>query len=115
MNPVLKRIVLSITGNAMCVYLTHLSRVLINIYVNDSSVFVALLNDVVLDLGVPAWVIFPEKEYKNRKIETMNTAQPLSHNWHQQRHIFPWFLLHNDLRLGVEQVGQLQAVCRQGL
>lgn len=39
---------------------TYLSRVLVHVNVNDPSVFVALLNDVILDLHGPAGIIFSE-------------------------------------------------------
>lgn len=40
---------------------THLSGILIDVDVNDSSVFVAFLDHVVLDLRGPAGVVFPEE------------------------------------------------------
>ena len=53
-------------GCAVCA-LTNLSRVLINIYVNYSSMFVALLDDIIFDLSVPARVIFPKNTKPNSK------------------------------------------------
>lgn len=41
---------------------TYLSRVLVHINVNDPSVFVALLDDIILDLHGPAGIIFSENE-----------------------------------------------------
>lgn len=41
--------------------LTYLSRVLIDINVNNPSVFVALLNNIILDLDGPAGIVFSEK------------------------------------------------------
>lgn len=41
---------------------TYLSRVLVHVNVNDPSVFVALLDDIILDLHGPAGIIFSEKE-----------------------------------------------------
>lgn len=41
---------------------TYLGRVLININVNNSSMFVALLDDIILDLIGPAGIVFSEKQ-----------------------------------------------------
>lgn len=47
---------------AACSLCTYLSWVLVNVNVNDSTVFVALLDDIILDLVRPAGIIFSEKQ-----------------------------------------------------
>ena len=41
---------------------THLGGVFVNIDVNNPSVFVTLLDDIILDLNVPARLILPRKQ-----------------------------------------------------
>ena len=52
---------LTVEMDALCAR-THLSRVLIDVCVNYSAMFVALLNDIIFDLSVPARVIFPKQK-----------------------------------------------------
>lgn len=45
----------------------YLRGVLVKVYVDNSTVFVALLNDVILNLDIPARFLFPGKEAGNFK------------------------------------------------
>lgn len=56
---------------------TYLSRVLVNINVNNSSMFVALFNHIILDLSGPVGIIFSEKDSaKSLKAETVSITEP---------------------------------------
>lgn len=48
-------------------YPTYLSRVLVNINVNNASMFVALLNHIILDLSRPVGIIFSAKDWAMSK------------------------------------------------
>lgn len=83
-----------------------MGRVLVDVDVNDSAVFVALLDDVVLDLVRPAGVIFSGRKKKKSSLK-YRCAQSAEGEIKTEA---LWIL-----RLWVEEVGQLKAVSGQGL
>lgn len=43
--------------------ITHFCRILVDVYVNNSSMFFALFDDIILYLHVPARFVFPTKQH----------------------------------------------------
>jgi len=50
--------------------ITYFSRVLVDVYVNNSSMFFALFDDIILYLHVPARFVFPTKQHIKNFIQT---------------------------------------------
>lgn len=100
-----------------CFSCTYLSRVLVYVNVNDSAVFVALLNDIILDLVRPAGIIFSEKQRLNFYLKPLRVRlrKKKNHSKYQGAQLAEKDESSAVLRLWVEKVGQLKAVSGQGL
>lgn len=48
-------------GNHSNTLKSYFSGILVNVYVHNSTMFVAFLNDIMLNVNIPAWVIFTVK------------------------------------------------------
>lgn len=85
---------------------------------NDSAVFVALLNDIILDLVRPAGIIFSEKQCLNFYLKPLRVRlkeKKKNHSKYQGAQLAEKDESSAVLRLWVEKVGQLKAVSGQGL